>query len=109
MELNIIIFKNLSIGAFTTPNFTDIEPGKAAKGLERAIIANFESKPEMVKSYENLEMYCVGTFDDETGVISNTQPVFLLSTHDLIIKLAAEKVAKEEAALKKAATKEVSN
>ena len=37
MILNIIVFKNVKIGAFTTPNFIDLEPEKAAVQLQRAI------------------------------------------------------------------------
>lgn len=104
MKLNIIMFMNVVIGAFTTPNFTDVEPDKAAKGLERAIIANFKNdKARLVKSYENLEMYFIGTFDDETGKIEQLQsPVHLLSCKDLIAKLIAEEVAKQAKALEEA-------
>ena len=93
MELNIIMFKNLKIGAFTNPNFTDLEPEKAAKGLERAIIANFDSDPKLVRSYENLDMFFVGTFDDETGVITTVEPRLLFSPRETIIKIMAEKAA----------------
>lgn len=96
MILNIIMFKNLKIGAFTNPNFTDLEPEKAAKGLERALIANFDEDIKLVKSYENLDMYFVGTFDDETGIISNCEPKFLFSPREVILALQASKLQKEE-------------
>ena len=92
MILNIIMFKNLSINAFTTPNFTDVDPEKAAKGLERALIANFSSDQKLVMSYENLDMYFMGTFDDETGVIDQITPKFLFSPRQLILKLISENV-----------------
>lgn len=92
MILNIIMFKNVKINAFTNPNYTDVEPDKAAKGLERALIANFGSDPQLVKSYENLDMYYLGSFDDETGKISCVDPVFLCSPREIILKLTAESV-----------------
>lgn len=96
MLLNIIVFKNVKINAFTNPNYTDVEPEKAAKGLERAIIANFESDAKLVKSYENLDMYYIGTFDDETGVIVYHEPKFLFSPRETILKLVSEQVAKQK-------------
>lgn len=93
MELYIIMFKNLAINAFTNPNFTDVEPKKAAEGLKRALIANYDSDQKLVKSYENLEMFSVGTFNDETGVITQEAPVMLLSCKELIAQITASKIA----------------
>ena len=95
MILNIILFKNTKINAFTNPNFTDTEPEKAAKGLERALIANFDEDYKLVKNYENLDMYFVGTFDDETGIIKTCEPKFLLSPREILLGLQASKIQKE--------------
>lgn len=92
MKLNIIIFKNVKINAFTTPNFTDLEPEVAAKQLERSLILN-QDKDEMIKPYANLDMCCIGSFDDETGVIIQTAPVLLFSPRELILQLQAKKLA----------------
>lgn len=92
MILNIILFKNVKINAFTNPNFTDLEPEKAAKGLERALIANFDEDKKLVKSYENLDMYFIGTFDDETGEIYNCEPRLLFSPREVILSLTAESI-----------------
>lgn len=95
MKLNMIFFKNLKIKAFTNPNFTDTDPVKAAKGLERAIIANFESNYEVCKPYENVEMYYVGTFDDESGKFDLlNEPEYLFSPRELIVDLKAAQVEK---------------
>lgn len=96
MILNVIMFKNQKIQAFTNPNFTDVEPDKAAKGLERAIIANFKDNSELVKSYENLDMFYIGTFDDEIGKFTACEPILLTSPRELILKLREEELLKAE-------------
>lgn len=95
MILNIIVFKNVKIGAFTTPNFIDLEPEKAAVQLQRAITLN-AYKPEYVNQYKNLEMFFLGTFDDETGKVQIGEPKFLCSPRELIVSLAAQKIEKEK-------------
>lgn len=75
MELNILIFKNIKIDAFTTPQFIDIEPEKAAVQLGRSI----RLEPKKAEPYKNLELYHLGTFDDETGIITQLlEPVKIL-------------------------------
>lgn len=93
MILNIIVFKNVKIGAFTTPNFTDLEPEKAAVQLQRAITLNAD-KPEYVNQYKNLEMFYLGTFDDENGKVQIEEPKLLCSPRELIVSLAAQKIEK---------------
>ena len=73
MILNIIVFKNKKIGAFSNPQFLDIEPVKAAVQLSRSLKLN-----QGKKEFMDLDMYFLGTFDDETGVITQVEPVFLL-------------------------------
>lgn len=76
MILNILIFKNLKIGAFTTPQFDDHDPKDAAEQLRRALVV--EKDVNKVNPYKNLELYCVGSFDDLTGEIKVCEPVKLL-------------------------------
>ena len=50
---------------------------------------------------KNLEMFFLGTFDDETGKVQIGEPKFLCSPRELIVSLAAQKienVKKEEVA-----------
>lgn len=63
MILDVIIFKNERVHAFTNPQFIDTEPEKAALQLKRSMIAN----PEKAAPYQNLTMWYFGTFNDETG------------------------------------------
>ena len=67
MILNIILFKNVKIDCFTTPQFTDIDAEKAALQLARSLKLN-EGKEEINK-FKHLEMYYFGTFEDSTGKI----------------------------------------
>lgn len=73
MILNIIVFKNKRVEAFTNPQFLDIEPEKAAVQLARSLKLN-----QGKKEYLDLDMYFLGTFDDETGVITQVPPHLLL-------------------------------
>ena len=67
MILHIVAFKNKQINAFTQPQYIDIEPEKAAIQLARSI--KLEKNVENVLKYKDLDMYKLGTFDDETGII----------------------------------------
>lgn len=67
MKLNILIFKNKKIDTFTQPQFTDIEPEKAAIQLSRSLLINEDEAID--KRYEHLNMFVLGIFDDNTGKI----------------------------------------
>lgn len=109
MILNILMFKNRKINAFTTPNFTDLEPEKAAKGLERSLVANGDDE-KLLKSYENLDLFFVGTFDDEKGIITPVNPEFLLSPAEIVLQIRQEKVKAEiRDEIKEGVKDEVSN
>lgn len=89
MILNIIMFKNKRINAFTNPNFTDIEPKKAAIQLARSLQLNED--PKIKETYQNLDMYVCGQFDDETGVITQTEPLKLLDCTEVLKDVRQEK------------------
>ena len=75
MILNVLVFKNEKIGAFTAPHFIDIEPQKAAVQLARSMKLDLEK----ATPYQNLTMWSLGTFDDEKGVFTlEDEPVLLL-------------------------------
>lgn len=67
MRLNILMFKNVKINAYTTPNFVDIDPEKAAEQLKRSIIINADNE-KLLEPYVNLDMYYVAQFDDIEGI-----------------------------------------
>lgn len=77
MKLHVLIFRNTKIGCFTQPQFSDVEPEKAAIQLGRSL--KLCEDVATLKKYEPLEMYHIGTFDDETGVFDAIQPVLLLN------------------------------
>ena len=52
MKLYWVMFRNRKIGAFTTPQFIDIEPEKAAVQLSRSLQIN--EKPDIDKTYQDL-------------------------------------------------------
>lgn len=83
MLLNVIMFKNKKVNAFTTPQFIDIEPEKAAIQLSRSLQLN--DKPEIDATYKNLAMFFMGTFDDSTGKFDlERRPKFLLDCEDVL-------------------------
>lgn len=88
MNLNIIIFKNKKVDCFTQPQFTDIEPEKAAIQLARSLKINEDIKID--GQYQNLVMYVVGVFDDLTGVITTIKPKKLLDCGKVIASRNAE-------------------
>ena len=77
MILNVLIFKNKKIDCFTTPQFDDHEPEKAALQLARSLKLN-EGKEE-ISHFKNLDLYFFGTFDDSTGkLVLLDEPKLLL-------------------------------
>ena len=76
MILNILVFKNLKINCFTTPQYDDHDPKDAAEQLRRSLIC--EKDVTKVNPYKNLELYCMGTFNDLTGEMKVTKPELLL-------------------------------
>lgn len=94
MILYVLIFRNTRIGAFTQPQFSDVEPEKAAIQLARAL--KMSDDEAVLKKYSDLEMYDIGTFNDETGVFDAKQPVKLLDCAKCIEKKVEEDVGNEE-------------
>ena len=60
MILNVLIFRNTKIGCFTQPQFSDVEPEKAAVQLARSLKINEDDA--IARKYEPLELYEIGTF-----------------------------------------------
>lgn len=83
MILHVIMFKDLRIGAFCTPQFIDVDPEIAATQMERSLIINIEDA-QKIKPYNDLDMYWIADFDDATGKLTQNEPVFLLSCRDVI-------------------------
>lgn len=83
MKLYWVMFRNRKIGAFTTPQFIDIEPEKAAVQLSRSLQIN--EKPDIDKTYQDLVMFYLGSFDDESGeLVCLDEPRQLLVCGDII-------------------------
>lgn len=100
MKLHILCFFNVMISTFTTPQFVDIEPEKAAIQLARSLVLSYEKEPEKVLSYEHLSLFYIGDFDDQTGAITPLdKPTLLLNCFDEVNKIKvhyAEKAKKVE-------------
>ena len=82
MILNILIFKNIKLDCFTTPQFDDHEPEVAAIQLARSIKIN--PNDEKARPFKNLKLYVLGKFDDSTGKIDLlSKPKLLLDCSKL--------------------------
>lgn len=94
MITNVIIFKNTIIGAFTRPEFLDIDADKAAVQLARSLKLTEDDK--VIKTYENLQMFYIGTFDDEKGEFNAISPQLMLDCGKLILEKKALNLVAEE-------------
>ena len=63
MKLNILVYKNLTLGATSNPRYESEEPEKVAEMTRRSVIM---SEPEKIAHLVNTELYFLGTYDDET-------------------------------------------
>lgn len=81
MKLEILIFKNVELGCFTTPQFDDHDAEVVAVQLARSIKANLKGNTaEKVAHLKGLELYHLGDFNDETGKCNLlSQPKLLLN------------------------------
>lgn len=82
MKLNVLIFKNLLIDAFTQPIFDDHATKDAAEQLRRSLIV--EKDITKVNPYKNLQLFCIGSFDDHTGIIESHEPELLLDCSEIV-------------------------
>ena len=105
MKLNVYVFKNLTLGCSGNPRFDDHEPEVFAKGLERAVLT---AKAEDIAQYTNVELYHIGSYDDETLRFESQAPVLLVDFNKVLddrkirlkilaeVQKAREKKEKEE-------------
>ena len=82
MILNVMIFKNLEIDCFTTPQFDDHQPENAAIQLARAL--KIEKDWSKVAPYRNLQLYVIGEFDDSTGIFTSCDPRLLVDCSKIV-------------------------
>lgn len=94
MILHILSFRNKGLKAWSNPHYTDIDPEKCAIQLSRAISS---CSPEQRASYKRLALYCLGTFEDETGKFEVLdEPEFLLDCDEIPVLAEPEQVVIEK-------------
>lgn len=82
MKLNILVYKNLTLGASANPKYESEEPEKVAEMTRRSVIM---AKPEEVAHLTNTELYFLGTYDDETMEFNlESSPVLLIDFNKLL-------------------------
>ena len=75
MKLNIFIFRNKKLKCTGQPYFDDHEPEVFAKSFERMLQTASEEK---VYQYENVDLYHLATYDDESMVLTPVEPLKIL-------------------------------
>lgn len=84
MIVNIYTFRDIQVPVFQKPFYDTNEPLKVQVMTGRRI--SISSAEEVEKNHlADLELYYLGTYDDETGVIVS-KPQFLLRCSDYIRK-----------------------
>lgn len=90
MILHILSFRNKGLKAWSNPHYSDIDPEKCAVQLSRGLAS---CRPEQRASYKRLALYCLGTFDDESGKFDLlSEPEFLLDCDEVPILAEPEQV-----------------
>lgn len=99
MILHILSFRNKGLKAWSNPHYTDIDPEKCAIQLSRGL-ASCDAKQRA--SYKRLALYCLGTFDDESGKFTLlSEPEFLLDCDEVPVLAEPEQVVVESKEVKK--------
>lgn len=102
MKLHVMCYKNILTECFTQPKVIDTDPEQAAVAIARDLTMAYY-KPDTRKTaldYENLVLYYIGDFDDQTGIIVPVTPQVILNCFDVIQGLKVkfkEHVEKETA------------
>lgn len=76
MKLHIYAYRDKKLGAYLTPMTISDEPEKAKVGIGRSLIkADSATKAK----FKDLDFYYLGSFNDETGLITAVAPDLLVS------------------------------
>lgn len=82
MIVNIYGYRDVQVGAFQKP-FYDLSEPKIFRTIIARMVAGMSAE-ELAKSHvKDLELYSLGQFDDESGLIVS-KPVFLVRLSDYI-------------------------
>lgn len=93
MILNVYCYYNKLLQAFGNFQLDDHNAEQVCSGLSRDLRARFlEGKAENLKY---IELYCLGTFDDETGSFVNKKEL-ILDLGSVIAGFEAKKAAEIE-------------
>ena len=84
MIIHILCYKNILTKSFTSPLFVDIDPETAGVQLSRTLVMTYKKDPKKVLEYEDLVLYHLADFDDQTGLITPISPVILLNCFDVV-------------------------
>lgn len=99
MILNVYCYYNKLLQAFGNFQLDDHNADQVCAGLSRDLRARFlEGKAENLKY---IELYCLGTFDDETGAFVNDKKL-ILDLGSVIAGFEAQRAAKQEEISKEA-------
>lgn len=93
MILNVYCYYNKLLQAFGNFQLDDHNAEQVCSGLSRDLRARFlEGKVDNLKY---IDLYCLGTFDDEKGVFVNDKKL-ILDLGNVIAGLEAQRAAEQE-------------
>lgn len=93
MILNVYCYYNKLLNAFGNFQLDDHEPDKVVIHLQRDLAAQF--KQRKVENLRYIDLYCLGTFDDENGIFKNKKEL-LLDLGSVIAGFEVQEKALEE-------------
>lgn len=79
----VVTMKDKLIGAFMPLQCLDEKDGETY--FKRVCRGLWYAKDEQLKSYENYELYEVGSFDDETGILKAFEQPKLLGSFESMV------------------------
>lgn len=83
MKLGIYCIKDTKV-AFKSPFYTHND--SVAERMFKNAVNDKEHQSELSINPEDHELWYLGTFDDETGIIEDTTPKFIVKGIDLVVK-----------------------
>lgn len=84
MKFNIIVARDILTDSYLVPQFINIEPAAQFQAECRSL---YRAPENVLVKYRDLEIFCIGQYDDETSNIDIKKAVLVGSFRSLCEKL----------------------
>lgn len=105
MILQIYCYRDIQVGAFTGKPLYALEEPKIEQVVISRTVALMKKEDVVKARVMDLELYHLGTFDDETGVIRST-PNFLIRLADYVNKDVRREILEDEQSIQSKSSEE---